>query len=172
MNIYKKNVFVVDYRQRMIEYSPFVHIIRFVLQDINDEMVAKLFFDQNTADKMRWIISYLTACHKNAEINYYEVASALNMSINFFAKNFPVRDFAKDFKLQRIIDKKIREMDVLVTSFIDIDEINDERFFYWLNQTEAECNLSINSLNPKNLTPIEEDIVSLPATVAPIGITI
>ena len=168
--------FTIDYRQGMIEFRPFIYGIRFIeLSDKEKPLLAKIFLDQNTAEKMRWIASYLSMINQSAEITYSNVENEqLDMIISMIAQGFPIidfaKDFAKDFDSGRIIDKGVESMDIHVSSWASIQAI-DESFSHWLNQPSPECNLSINSIDPQSRITLEEEIATIPASVSPLSLS-
>lgn len=167
----------IDYRQGMIEFKPFIYEIRFIeLNDSEKPLLAKIFLDQNTADKMSWIAIYFSATNQLANITYSnEEDKYLDMLISMEAQNFPIAKFAKEFKkgfkADRIIEKGLESMDMYVSSTISMREIRDESFLHWLYQPSPECSLSINSIDPQSGTTLEEEIATIPASVSPLSLS-
>lgn len=154
----------IDFRSNILEYNPLMVSIRFIVPDSKTkdyEIWIKLFYAEQVVAKVKWIagiykdlgLPVMASCIVVREgVVYGQVAMKI--------ENFPVFDFAKHFKIARILDKGVTSMKAMVSSASFL-KIMDPLFFNYISNVQIG-RLSINSVDKETKKIIDEEIVVLP----------
>ena len=166
----QKDFLQINFLEGIIRYKPFIRQVRlsWTLKG-GLAIISSLFVNYPTAQKLKFLCQYLLSANRPAEITFImRGAKRLSVLITININDFPVTGFAKAFKIERLIEKEIDQMDVAVNSMAKIKVIHND-FYDWLKGPEPKCHLSINSLDPYDGQLIEPDHISVPAAVVSAG---
>lgn len=131
----EKNYTIVDFKQGTMEYWPYVKKVRFILP--SDEKTYQPYivmsYSDSAAEKLFWISSHLRKLGRQAVISLYSQKSGNILSGNCLMEvpDFPVTDFAKNFRIEGILKRNIREMQVSVLAPFGIEVLSPELFYFF-----------------------------------------
>jgi hypothetical protein len=168
--IWQKDFLLVDFKKGRIEYTPYIFKIRFVWKTEDVPLIAsKIFVTHSTAEKLDHFCQFLLQTDQRARLTIiFHTKKRIKVLLTIDIADFPVTDFARTLKIERILQKKVPAMNVSVNTMAAM-EIIDKSFYDWLNMNEPKSQISISSFDPFNMQTLMEDLVTVPAGIVKVG---
>jgi hypothetical protein len=155
----------IDYRQRVIEFTPSIwHLIIAEEGGSKLPLVTQLYLHADVAEKFSEFGSHLVAQGQPINLIFYDnpgekIAFYLQSKI----KNFPIRIFARQHKISRILEKQIDEMDVKIKSLRVFE--NKHGMVSTIISRYQESKLVISSIDPNSHRLLDDEFFTMPAAV-------
>jgi hypothetical protein len=138
---------VLDFRRKAFEFRPYVKSVSFIVpDDVLRKPYVEMKYSDSTAEKLFWISNCLRRDDEKAMIVLRPTGkNVIRGDCLIEIEDFPVTDFARNFRIERILEKGIRKMRVSVMARFGL-QITDNLFFDVFNDTL--CELRINCESP------------------------
>lgn len=164
MTVKQRDFLVLNFLQGIIEFNPFVHLMRIEVMKF-EKIFVFIFYDEWNAERLHWIAEYLILNNEPAKlICLDDQGEKINIVVSLTVHKFPINSFAKEFDIKQILGKKVKTMDLNVNSPVEMEK-RDENYDFWIQEAGPDCNLIIGSINPENQRIIKEEIVTVPAVI-------
>ncbi len=128
----------VDFRKEIFEYRPQVIALRLVRPHGNSaEPLLRAYYPEKAIDKLTWIAE----CYEKLKqpVRVFCLPKSRRVVYGFIfmiMENFPVADFAKRFKLPRVLDRGVERMSAFIASSSYL-EITDDSVFRLLSNPRS-----------------------------------
>jgi len=126
-------------------------------------MITQIFFDESSAERMKWIGKFLNKAGLPVDLAISRQGKDYGFIISKKISGFPIFEFARNFCIDRIVNRQIERMDLQLFSFCHFFQVDEcfERFV-------AEQRLSeilIGSYDPQAMIAKDERVIALAARV-------
>ncbi len=159
---YNSNIF--DFRKRLYEFRPYIHHL--IIRDDNEQeypMVTQVFLDEVSAEKMKWIGIFLNQQGKPLDMvitrktQYYSFMLAKEIS------GFPIFEFARNFRIDRIVNRKIETMNLQLLSSSRC--FPEEEYFEDFVLQQQSSKILVGSCDPETRIAKDQRVIAIAAHV-------
>jgi len=124
---------MVDFRKEVFEYRPQVIALRLLRPYGNSaEPLVRAYYLEKAIDKLIWIAEYYEKLERPVKVFCLPKSPAVIYGFIFMMMDdFPVADFAKRFKLARILDRGVERMSAVIasSSYLEITDASSFKLF-------------------------------------------